>query len=126
MLLGCCRGVQAVDHMVRDAALFGISQSAIQQLQNEYARFLIIHAARCWIKEIAYSRILQQKLAQPGQDVWQYLRNHINDVPAFHETWHVDRTALGAELVSLAATELKGQFCEMLKHREPWSVLYDK
>ncbi len=122
-----CRGFEAVEQMTRDAETSGLDQQAISQLQTAYASFLITFATKCWMMHMAAPRILHEKLSQPGQDIWQYLRNHINDVPAaFGHAWQLDQTQLHAHLISLAAVELKGIFCTMLDTREPWSILYDR
>ena len=116
-----------MEQMTNTAQAHGLGQQQISQLQIAFASLLLAHAAECWIKEIAAPRTLQQKLTQPEQDVWLYLRNHISGLPeAFGQRFQLNQTQLHARLRSAAAKQLQGIFSTMLEHRDPSSILYDR
>lgn len=116
-----------MEQMTNTAQAHGLGQHQVSQLQIAFASLLLAHATECWIKEIAARRTLHEKLTQPEQDVWLYLRNHINGLPeAFGQRWQLNQTQLYAQLHSAAAQQLQGIFSTMLEDRDTSSILYDR
>ncbi len=104
--------------MGQDAQAAGFDAQTVRKLQGAYASLLVTLATEFWIKEVAAVRKLQEILIQPGQDVWEHLRNHIMDVPStYWRAWQLDQAELNAHLSRLAAVQLKGIFCTMFDTR---------
>lgn len=113
--------------MTTTAEAAGLDLEAISHLQQAYAHFLITFATQCWIEKLAACRILQQKLIEPGGNIWLYLRNHLDEIPlAFQQQWNLQAGPLKLHIHSIAAVRLKSLFCTMFETREPWSILYDR
>ena len=105
-----------------DDAEAHLAELDAQQLMQKYAHFLIIKVIELWLVEAANSRDLQQLLQQPGRDMWQYLRSHVDSiVKSVPSNWHVNAD----DVVNKIATQkLSSRICVMLETVQPWEIVY--
>lgn len=104
-----------------DAEAANIPVREANLLLQQYAQFLIVSVIELWLVEAANSRDLQIKLQKPGQDLWQYLRSHVNAiVQAVPCNWHVNADDI---VHRIACRMLSSRIGILLEAVQPWEIV---
>ena len=92
-----------------------------QQLMQKYAQFLIVQVIELWLVEAANSRDLQKLMQQPGLDMWEYLRSHVNSiVQSVPSNWDVNADDI---VHKIATQKLSSRICVLLEAVQPWEIV---
>ena len=121
--LACdCSAMAMIFNKLHDAQEASLTKRDQQLVLEAYAHFLIVTVIELWLIEAANSKHLQQKLQEPGLDLWQYLRCHVNTiVQSVPSNWHINAEDV---VHKIAADKLSSRISNLLQTVQPWEIVF--